>query len=293
MTSPLSELAQATAHRARVARYYRRTQWQYYGLWSGRKTLALHYGYWDTGVRSHPQALLRLNQVLAERVGIRAGDRVLDAGCGWGGSSIWLAREKAAACTGVTLERHQARIGANMARRRGVRADFARADFTALPFEDASFDVVWAVESVCHAPDKTAFLRQAARVLAPGGRLILADFFLADDQANDEAAQRVADWVKLWAVPALAGLDAFAASVRAAGFTEVDMRDETDAIRPAARRLYRIGLWTAPVALLFRLLRIHDQHAQGNWLSSLRQYRALRAGGWRYGIVSARKPVER
>ncbi|MDN5863332.1 MAG: methyltransferase domain-containing protein, partial [Salinisphaera sp.] len=153
MTSPLSELAQATAHRARVARYYRRTQWQYYGLWSGRKTLALHYGYWDTGVRSHPQALLRLNQVLAERVGIRAGDRVLDAGCGWGGSSIWLAREKAAACTGVTLERHQARIGANMARRRGVRADFARADFTALPFEDASFDVVWAVESVCHAPD--------------------------------------------------------------------------------------------------------------------------------------------
>ncbi|MDT0616881.1 methyltransferase domain-containing protein [Salinisphaera sp. P385] len=289
MTLPVPD--SASGARRAVAAYYRQTQWQYYGLWSGRGTLALHYGYWEEGVRTHAQSLARLNAVLADRAGIGTGDRVLDAGCGWGGSSIWLARERGARCTGVTLERHQARIGRTMAAKRGVagQVDFALADFTGLPFADASFDVVWAVESVCHATDKSVFLAEAARVLRPGGRLILSDFFRAEAAMDDRREALLHAWVSQWVVPDLAELEGFGESAREAGFGDVVADDVTDRIRPAARRLYRTGLLTAPLAGLFRLLRLHNDYHHANWLSSLRQYRALQAGAWRYGIVSARK----
>lgn len=281
----------AAASSADVAAYYRRTQWQYYGLWSGRDTLALHYGYWDAGVKTHRQALLRLNAVLAERAGVAAGDKLLDAGCGWGGSSIWLARERGAQCTGITLEPAQAGIAAMMARKRRVaaRARFAQADFTRLPFADASFDVVWAVESVCHAPDKGAFLREAARVLVPGGRLVLADFFRAEPHMDATREGLLRAWISQWVVPDLADFESFAEAAKQAGLTGIQIEDATEAIRPSAARLYRTGLWTAPCAALFRLVRFHDAHQHANWLSSLRQYRALQAGAWRYGIVSARR----
>lgn len=286
-----NDASEGAALRAEIAAYYRQTQWQYYGLWSGRGTLALHYGYWDEDVRNHAQSLTRLNEILAERAHIRPGDRVLDAGCGWGGSSIWLARERGARCTGVTLERHQARIATMMARKRGVaeQTSFARADFSRLPFADGSFDVVWAVESVCHAVDKAAFLQEAFRVLAPGGRLILSDFFRRQHGMSPELEKKLQKWVSQWVVPDLETLDGFAEQARAVGFPDVAPQDITDHIRPAAKRLYRTGLWTAPLAGLFRLLRVHNKHHHANWLSSIRQYQALQADAWRYGSVVARR----
>lgn len=291
MTTP--HAASGAQTRAEIADYYRQTQWQYYGLWSGRGTLALHYGYWDHHVRSHAGALTRLNEVLAEAGDIQPGDRVLDAGSGWGGSSIWLARARGAHCTGVTLERHQARIAAMMARKRGVAAPirFTRGDFEQLPFAEASFDVVWGVESACHAADKAAFLREAHRVLAPGGRIVVSDFFRKDNNLPPDAERKLQSWVSQWVVPDLARLDGFADDAAAAGFADVAACDITENIRPAARRLYRTGLWTAPLAGLFRLIGLHNDHQQANWRSSIRQYRALQADAWRYGIVSARRPA--
>ena len=52
-------------------------------------SLAIHYGYWDEKVRSFPQSLLRMNEVMMEAARIKSTDKVLDAGCGVGGSSIF------------------------------------------------------------------------------------------------------------------------------------------------------------------------------------------------------------
>jgi len=288
-----SQTVDTAADRASIAAYYRQTQWQYYGLWSGRGTLALHYGYWDGDVRSHRAALLRLNAVLAQRAEITAGQRVLDAGCGWGGSSIWLARERDARCVGVTLETAQAGVGRMMARRRKVadKTDFALGDFGCLPFADASFDVVWAVESVCHARDKRAFLAEAMRVLAPGGRLVLADFFRRDRNLPADQERLLRQWIGEWKVADLASLAEFERDAVAVGLADVAIEDATDRIRPSAKRLHRTGLWTAPLAGLFRLVGLHSDHQQANWRSSMSQYHALQADAWRYGVVSARKPA--
>lgn len=277
---------------AAIARYYHETRWQYYGLWSKQNSLALHYGYWDAQVRSHAQALLRLNAVVADRVSIGPGDHVLDAGCGWGGSSIWLAAKRGARCTGISLEGDQIMVARRMAAKRKVAATtcFALGDFTATDYPDASFDVVWALESVCHAADKRDFLREAFRVLKPGGRLVLADFFRTQRPLTEQGEAHLHAWLDKWAVPDLDTQVEFRQSMAATGFAEPQVLDATDNIRPAAKRLYRTGLWTTPLARLFRWLRIHSTVQDANWRSSLVQYSSLQAGLWCYGIASAHKP---
>jgi ubiquinone/menaquinone biosynthesis C-methylase UbiE len=103
---------------------------------------------------------------------IRAGERVLDLGCGDGALTGTLA---AAAGTEETI------VGADVAeaalrraRARHPRVQFVRVPFDgALPFEDTSFDVVWASEVIEHVADTAHWLSEARRVLVPRGRLVL------------------------------------------------------------------------------------------------------------------------
>ena len=72
--------------RQMIARYYRECWLDYRFFWINRKNLGMHFGYWDETTRTHAQSLLRTNEVMADAVDIGPGDRVLDAGCGVGGS---------------------------------------------------------------------------------------------------------------------------------------------------------------------------------------------------------------
>lgn len=150
-----------------IVGYYDETWLDYRILWLNPDNLAVHFGYTDQSTRSHTDALKNMNRVLADRVQIQSGERVLDAGCGVGGSSFWLAKERGAEVVGITLAPGQVGKARSYAARRRLadRVHFEVADFTATPFPDASFDVVWAVESLCHAPDKAAFYQEAARLL--------------------------------------------------------------------------------------------------------------------------------
>ena len=74
-----------------VVRYYERCETDYRWLWDLDRSLAMHVGIWDAHTRTLREALARQNEILAEHAAIGAGDRVLDAGCGVGGSAIFLA----------------------------------------------------------------------------------------------------------------------------------------------------------------------------------------------------------
>jgi SAM-dependent methyltransferase len=109
-----------------------------------------------------------------ERAGVRVRGRVLDAGCGGGGMPLSLAEE---ACTVVGIdpaERFQD-AGVRLGRERGMRnLYFALADGMALPFADGTFDLVLSHAVIEHVADAPAYLRECARVLAPGGHVYLS-----------------------------------------------------------------------------------------------------------------------
>lgn len=109
-----------------------------------------------------------------ERAGVKVRGRVLDAGCGGGGMPLSLA-EEAALVVGIDPADRFQDAGVRLARERGVRhLAFALADGMALPFPDASFDLVLSHAVIEHVADAPLYLRECARVLAPGGHVYLS-----------------------------------------------------------------------------------------------------------------------
>lgn len=145
----------------------------------------IHWGYWPepaaaraASAADYALAAERLSQELCALAGIAPGMRVLDAGCGFGGT-IALLNERMAGLTlaGLNVDPRQlARAAATVRARPGNAIAFQAGDACALPYADASFDRVLAVECIFHFPSRPAFLREARRVLKPGGALVLSDF---------------------------------------------------------------------------------------------------------------------
>ena len=109
-----------------------------------------------------------------ERAGVTLRGRVLDAGCGSGGTALSLA-EEAGFAVGLDLEARFHDSGTRLAREIGVlNCAFAQADGQTLPFRDATFDLVFSHSVIEHVADAEDYLRECFRVLRPGGVLYLS-----------------------------------------------------------------------------------------------------------------------
>jgi SAM-dependent methyltransferase len=137
-------------------------------------------------------ALAELERRLVDRVGMTSGDSVLDVGCGTGAVALAVVGRCGARVTGIDLVPGHVASARAEAARRGLehRATFVEADATAMPFPDASFDHVYAIESAYHAADKPRFYAECARVLRPGGCFVGTDWLRGAD-SDDGLVARV------------------------------------------------------------------------------------------------------
>lgn len=110
--------------------------------------------------------------------------KVLDVGCGFGGTSRYLAKKLGpkASVTGITLSPRQVERGTELAVEQGVpNAKFQVTNALDMTFADNSFDIVWACESGEHMPDKEQYINEMMRVLKPGGKFVMATWCQRDD----------------------------------------------------------------------------------------------------------------
>jgi cyclopropane fatty-acyl-phospholipid synthase-like methyltransferase len=110
---------------------------------------------------------------LARLAGLCEGMHVLDVGSGLGGPARRLASEYGCRVTGLDLVEEFCRAATTLTSHVGLhdRVAFRRGSALDLPFEDASFDVVWTQGVLMNLSDKTRFFAETARVLQPAGRL--------------------------------------------------------------------------------------------------------------------------
>src|ERR687896_406735 len=102
-----------------VVRYYERTWFDYRFVWvNNRNYLGMHWGYWDENTKSHGESLVNMNKAVGAFAGLEQGMRVLDAGCGVGGPSTWIAETYGVNVVGVTLSGVQVAKAQRNARRR-------------------------------------------------------------------------------------------------------------------------------------------------------------------------------
>lgn len=129
----------------------------------------LHHGLWETGQESPEDAAEALVRLVARRAGIRSDSRVCDVGCGYGGTARSLAGSFGARVTGITVSANQYE---ECLRRGGAK--FRLENWLSNHLPDACFDAVIAIESTGHLPDVARGVREMARVLAPGGKLVIS-----------------------------------------------------------------------------------------------------------------------
>jgi cyclopropane fatty-acyl-phospholipid synthase-like methyltransferase len=288
-----SQLA-SDALKADTSKHYDECYRDYLFAWCNSDNLALHYGYWDesTPYKQH-QALLNKNLILYEKAGIQPGDQVLDAGCGIGGSSIWMAKQHGNPVTGITISAKQADYARQHARRHAVAelVDFEVADFCQMPFAAATFDVVWALESSCHTLNKADFLAEAWRALKPGGRLVVCDGFLLQRQFNEQQWQAVVTCLNGWAVPNLCARDEFEQLLQAQGFETLQCHDITAQTMASADYMYKVAKRLQPLQKISQWLGLRTQAQTANYLVGLAQHQLFTEKLTEYLIFTARKPL--
>lgn len=280
-------------HNRNVVEYYHATYAHYRDGWMDRSNLAMHFGFTDEKARSHGESLIRMNEVLAERIGIRGGEWILDAGCGVGGSGIWIAKNLGARVTGISLVERQVRQAIDFVREDGLSrlVDFCVADFMRTGFSAGCFDVLWAIESSCYALQKHDFGCEAWRVLKPGGRMVIADFFLGSGTPSEENEAILNAWLSAWAMPPLLDPGSFIASLEAAGFENVCYENITRHVVYAS-----VGLYLAAERSLTEAIDCQSGDPNSAWqvaniLGCRDQYLALTQDMWEYGILWANKPI--
>ena len=144
----------------------------------------VHWGYWANpktadGTRAdYTDAMEQMNGVLLDAGKVADGQRLLDVGCGFGGTIQQInAAHSGMELTGLNIDPRQlAAADAQTDPTHGNEIGWVEGDACQLPFEDDYFDRVLAVECIFHFPSRERFLAEAARVLKPGGYLAVSDF---------------------------------------------------------------------------------------------------------------------
>ncbi len=281
-----------SAHLRQVIKYYQDTDWDHRRFWHSGLYQAAHLGMYNRETLKHDDAIINTNLVMADLASVAPGMHVLDAGSGWGGTSLWLAKHRNVKVTGINITPYQIRESKEKAKKIGLShsCTFLEADFCDLPFSDDQFDVVWACESICHAPNKGLFYQEAHRVLKPGGQLIVADYHRTDRPFAKPDENLLDRWLSGWACADLATTSEHDLWAGKAGLTSVSQTDYTDAILPSLRHLYNHAskwYWVGKTAHFFRLIKPYRLRSARGMIA---MYQSQQADLWRYIITLARKP---
>lgn len=221
--------------------------------WSRQGHRSLHLEYYDEDHTEPGEAAINTMRVLSAAIGVEAGDRVLNVGCGAGEDAVWNARAHDATVVGVDIGERQLELARENARIHdlGDSIEFRRDDFQTLETVEETFDVYWALEALSHSPDRPRALERAWAVLEPEGRFGATDIFL-HEAGSDERVRTVEDALGL----RLGTIDSFEQDLAAAGFENVTVRDLTAGIEPCTERRRRFARVVVPVGRALRKLRI-------------------------------------
>ncbi|KAK4203179.1 gamma-tocopherol methyltransferase-like protein [Triangularia verruculosa] len=303
----------------RIQKHYDVTSDQFLKVWGEH----IHHGYYKSPTDTDEQA--QVNQViqLAETSGVSAGSRVLDVGCGIGGTARYLARERGCKVTAITNSKRQVEIarkltadevaGLSSKSPPSLAAEPGNSstdgDFVQYPGGDGAgavrvlhldvaqmrehlggkgetFDCVWISEVVFHLQNRQLFMDSAFALLAPGGCLVIADIFrTAPDPASapKRVQHELASIRRNHLCPELGTVDEYNQMASRVGFRP--RREPMDITKNVAKT------WDAPVpirSLLFIIFRGRD--TIGYWRGMRSMKTAYAHGTAAYAILCFEKP---
>lgn len=244
----------------------------------------MNFGLWD-GATEYARAAERMVERLGELLALTGDARVIDAACGRGTQDLYLLERFAPAhIDALDITRRNIEL-ANSQARPGVR--FHHASATRLPFPDGSFSHALCVEAAHHFDTRETYLREANRVLRPGGRIALADIVLAREPRTRTERTLIGAAMALWRIPRANRVSesGYRDTLARAGFADARLEDVSAHTFP--------GYYRAQRSAARRRELVASRGRLGAAFGAVMNYAAHRvyeAGLLRYLLVSAVKP---
>lgn len=273
----------------RIRHFYDRSTAIWLDTWGEH----MHHGYYGPDgkeEKDHRQAQTDLITELLQWGHVQHATRILDAGCGVGGSARFLARALNAEVLGLTLSPVQAERATffNQQAGLGERVRVEVQDVLQIKAEQGPFDLIWSLESAEHMPEKCRLLQVFYDALRPGGTLLMATWChretppaLMENERN--LMQKIEHYYHL---PPMISLGEYEQMARETGFQEVKTADWTNSVAPFWPAVVRSAVtWHS----LGGLLRAGWPTIRGAWAMQF-MMRGYRSGALRFGLMQAKKP---
>ena len=264
----------------KIIEYYDLASPYYHSMWGDH----IHHGYWIRGDESKETAQIQLIEHLAQLANLKTGSRILDIGCGFGGSSLYLAKKYGASTTGITISPVQVQMAKEAAAKKNLDASFLLMDAEDLQFAQP-FDMLWSVESISHYHDPRKFFASAVKFLKPGGCFALTDWFRKENIPPADKKKFI-EPIEEGMMVELRGMNDYNDFLVSSGLQVVHRQDLT----VNCAKSWDIGLDIITDKAFWSMAAKHGAEL----ISSLKAFHAMRAGfasgNFVYGLFVAKMP---
>lgn len=250
-----------------------------------------HFGYYPSKKKGIPERKaqeLMIDQV-AKRLQLKKSDLVLDAGCGRGTASCYLAKKYGSKIIGIDLVDFELAKAKKRAAdlKLGNKVTFFLKDYSRTKFPDNYFDKIFTLETLVHSQDIDKTLREFFRILKPGGQLVLFEYSRSPDEdfsVNEKymlqfinSASSMASFGKMYHKTLTKHLSK-------AGFKIISQEDISDFVAPSLERFYKYAKVVYPI---IKLLKLHKYFI--NTTAAVEFYKMGQKGLIKYRVFTAKK----
>jgi ubiquinone/menaquinone biosynthesis C-methylase UbiE len=219
-----------TTTEEKIQRYYD-------NLWSVGKKFnqkfidgGFHFGYYEKGVLNYRTAIQSMNIYIGGLLGLGTGQTcdVLEAGCGIGATSRYLAK-KYPSChfTGISLGTEEIELAKKIQKEQHLtNIEFISGNYNNTEFKDHSFDRVFALESIVYAVNKKDVINEVSRILKPNGKCVIIDGFFPKNQPSSTFLKNAYMLtLSKRSIPGVISLQEIQSYLKSAGFTDIIIHD--------------------------------------------------------------------
>lgn len=198
-----------------------------YAAWSPH--FNMHFGFFRRGMNpfAREAMLEQMNREVLDRLHIASpGPRILDMGCGLGATLRSIARAlPSAELHGITIVPWQFEQGQrlNQSNPQTTGVDLSLSNYEHTSFASETFHAAYAIESSCYSAggNKARLIREAHRLLRPGGRIVVADGFRGPGKLRGPQQWIYRKLCECWVIDTFGEVDAFTRELERAGFRDI------------------------------------------------------------------------